>query len=672
MNNKVIWIIVGVILALICCCGTASLFGVYKIIESEGLSTLSSMDDLFEPINEEPSEPVTIQIPPEGSTVDEGALETRNTLDSTIVPNNDLRELASRLKGIKNIPETLSEPAPEYNVGDFKEFTAINTDTNENFKVGTRLAYETDHAYFWIEEGVNFDKDRVKELAQVFENEIYVTDREFFGSEWKPGVDGDDHLYIIYARGLGSNIAGLFSSIDSIHPLARPDSNGHESFYMSADNLYFGEEDKGTLAHEFQHMIHWYRDRNEDTWLNEGFSVLAEFLNGYDTGGFDDLFVMNPDKQLTDWPDDNSITRPHYGASFLFVNYFLDRFGEKATQAVVAEPENGMASIDKTLQDLNVLDPISRDIIKADDVFADWTLAMFLKDPEAGDGRFLYTNYPESPQPDVTEAVNTCPTDALNRTVSQYGVDYIDINCKGDLLVDFQGVLETGVLEKNPHSGKYAFWSNKGDESDMTLTQEFDFAGQSKLTFEYWTWYDLEEDYDFAYLEYSEDGESWTIIPTVSCTSENISGNNYGCGWNGKTNGWVKESVDLSFLSGKKVQLRFEYITDAAVNGEGMMLDDIAIPEIGYQTDFENDNGGWETAGFVRIQNKLPQTYKVSLIQYGSPTTVTYITLDERNHASIPLTIGEGSKGAVLVVSGTTRLSRQKAKYQITINNTSF
>lgn len=102
------------------------------------------------------------------------------------------------------------------------------------------------------------------------------------------------------------------------------------------------------------------------------------------------------------------------------------------------------------------------------------------------------------------------------------------------------------------------------------------------------------------------------------------------------------------------------------------MLDDIAIPEIGYQTDFENDNGGWETAGFVRIQNKLPQTYKVSLIQYGSPTTVTYITLDERNHASIPLTIGEGSKGAVLVVSGTTRLSRQKAKYQITINNTSF
>ncbi len=97
------------------------------------------------------------------------------------------------------------------------------------------------------------------------------------------------------------------------------------------------------------------------------------------------------------------------------------------------------------------------------------------------------------------------------------------------------------------------------------------------------------------------------------------------------------------------------------------MVDDISIPEIKYQTDFESNTGGWEPDGFVRIQNMLPQIYKVSLIQYDSPTTVTNIELDGRNHAEVPITINS-SKGAVLVVSGTTRLSRQEALYQFSLS----
>jgi len=668
MTNKTIWIIIGILLGLLCCCCVIAGAGIYVLNANGYFSNILNPDSSLKATGTPQAAIPAFQVPPPDSHIDAGAIETRKILDTSLVPINDLRDLAMRLKGIKDIPETTGKPVIDYKVGDVKEFNAINTDTNENFTVTAKLAYESDHAYFWIDNAVEYDEEKVKSLGDIFENQIYPTDREIFGSEWTPGVDGDPHLYIIYARGLGESIAGLFSSIDSINPLARPDSNGHETFFMSADNLYFGDEDKGTLAHEFQHMIHWYRDRNEDTWLNEGFSVLAEFLNKYDAGGFDELYVMNPDQQLTDWPDDSDMARPHYGESFLFLTYFLDRFGEKATQQLVAEPENGMVSIDKVLKDLNIIDPQTQKTITADDVFSDWVVTTFLKDSKAGDGRFVYHNYPDSPRPDATEKVAECPTGINTRGVMQYGVDYIELNCRGDFTLDFQGVLETGVLAEDFHSGKYAFWSNKGDESDMTLTREFDFTEvSSPLTFEYWIWYDLEEDYDFAYLEYSEDGQAWTIIPTVSCTSANKSGNSYGCGWNNTSGGWNKESVDLSFLAGKKVQLRFEYITDAAVNGEGLLLDDLSIPEIKYQTDFESDNGGWEPAGFVRIQNKLPQTYRVSLIQYGSPTTVIPISLDARNHAEIPLSISNSSKGAVLVVSGTTRLSRQEALYQFKI-----
>jgi hypothetical protein len=678
MNNKTIWIIIGIVLAFICCCGLVGGYVVYKFVQTENISwndllseALPTEGAILNGSTQEESTPVesvTMAVPQDGATVNPGAVETEKTLNNTLVPNNDLRELAMRLKGIANIPETIDEKVTDYSIGDKKEFNALNTDTNENFKVNTKLAYKTAHAYFWIEEGVKYDMAKVKKEGDLFENQIYPTDREFFGSEWTPGVDGDVHLYIIYCHGLGNNIAGLFSSIDSIHPLARPDSNGHESFFMSADNLNFGEEDYGTLAHEFQHMIHWYRDRNEDTWMNEGFSVLAEFLNKFDTGGFDELYVMNPDQQLTDWPNDPDKTTAHYGESFLFLTYFLDRFGEDATKMLVAEPENGMTAIDKVLKEVKSIDKQTGKQITADDVFADWAVSMFLKDGKAGDGRFTYKNYPQSPKPDVTESISDCTTQNEQRDVSQYGVDYIGLKCKGDYTLNFQGVLETGVLAENTHSGKYAFWSNKGDESDMTLTREFDFTSvQSPIKMDYWIWYDLETDYDFAYLEYSEDGgTTWKITPTASCTSENKSGNSYGCGWNDVSNGWKKESVDLSFLSGKKATLRFEYITDAAVNGEGMMLDDLSIPAINYSTDFEADNGGWQPAGFVRIQNMLPQTYRVSLIQYGSPTSVTYLNLDQSNKTSLPVSI-TNSKGAVLVVSGTTRNSRQKANYQFSL-----
>ena len=50
-------------------------------------------------------------------------------------------------------------------------------------------------------------------------------------------------------------------------------------FVFNADNVDLASEEAySVLAHEFQHMIHWYTDANESTWMNEGFSVVAELL----------------------------------------------------------------------------------------------------------------------------------------------------------------------------------------------------------------------------------------------------------------------------------------------------------------------------------------------------------------------------------------------------------
>ncbi|MBI4769298.1 MAG: hypothetical protein HY784_02515, partial [Chloroflexi bacterium] len=205
--------------------------------------------------------------------------DTLETLRHADVPLGDLRALAERLKGIENIPEVVATGVPTLAVGALKSFNAANVDSNSNFTVRARLAYVTDHVYFWVEEGLSYNEGRLQRIVDRFENQTYPTDREFFGSEWTPGVDGDPHLYMLYARGLGNSVAGYYSSADEYSHLAHPFSNEVEIFYLNADNIRLGAQfTDGVLAHEFQHMIHWYQDRNEETWMNEGFSEVAAFF----------------------------------------------------------------------------------------------------------------------------------------------------------------------------------------------------------------------------------------------------------------------------------------------------------------------------------------------------------------------------------------------------------
>jgi hypothetical protein len=599
-----------------------------------------------------------------------GPEENLRALENALVPVNDPLDLARRLEGKQNLPRSLEGPPVVYEIGQGRAFWVTDTDTNENFQVQATLRYITDHVYFWIDDRVSYNQRQLQTLVETFESEIYPTNREFFGSEWTPGVDADPHLHILYTRGMGSHVAGYFSTVDEYLPVVREDSNGHEMFLLSAEHLELNQEfTYGVLAHEFQHMIHWYQDRNEETWMNEGFSQLAMFLNGYTIGGADTVYARDPDMQLTDWPSDD--TTPHYGAAYLFMAYFLDRFGEKATQALVAEPANGMVSIDGVLSTLGVTDPLSGETTQADDVFADWVIASYLQDGQVADGRYTYHNIPYTPQPAESEEIRSCPQELSTREVSQYGVDYIRIRCRGEHTLQFEGSVLVDVLPADAHSGLFAYYSNRGDESDMTLTRAFDFSEHSgPLTLTYWTWYDLEEDYDYLYLLASPDGENWQILTTPSGTPDDPSGNSYGWAYNGFSGGgptWIQERVDISQFAGKEVLLRFEYITDAAVNGEGFLLDDIAVPEIDYFSDFESDDGGWEAQGFVRIQDSLPQTFRLSLIRFGDTTSVEHIPLSADNAATIPLSIGSGDE-VVLVVSGTSRFTRQKAAYQFRID----
>ncbi|MBC8504069.1 MAG: immune inhibitor A [Anaerolineales bacterium] len=594
--------------------------------------------------------------------------ETRDKLASIEVPINDPNELAQRLKGLGELP-AIEAPEEPLQVGT-KDTFWVSDYTDKHVQIEATLHYVTDHAYFWVDDTAEFEPADLEILANKFENKIYPVNRRFFGSEWSPGIDNDEHIYIIFARRVGIYTAGYFSSADEMHPLAHDFSNGHEMFVLNIDNVEMADEFTwSTLAHEFQHMIHWYHDRNENVWVNEGFAEVAQLINNFPIGGTVQQYASDPDTQLNTWTGDSDENFKHYGNSFLFFAYFLDRLGKEATQALADHSENGLTSIDAVLSEMNATDPLTGDQLTADDLVLDWGVTNFIRDENVGDGRFDYYTYKESFQTKQTELIRNCEVGPQEYDVHQYGVDYIRVLCPGQYTLRFDGAVENKLVAGDPYSGDYSFWSHKGDSSDITLTQEFDFTEvEGPLTFNFWTWYDIEKDFDYIYLVASADGENWEQLETPLMTDSNPNGSNYGWAYTGKTrsSAWVQESVDISQFAGNKVQIRFEYITDLALHHDGMLVDDIEIPEIGYFTDFEEDEGGWESNGWARIKNVLPQTFRLALITVeGDSTTVEYIPMGVNNIADIPLDIPEEGKSVILVIIGTTRFTTEIAPYTI-------
>jgi len=640
-SSNVKWFVIALVVIMAACL-TCSV--VTFLVISWSVDTLEQVGiPEYIPEDREPTRMPLISPSEEPEDIDLSFL-TLEQLASTIVPINEPIELAERLRGLKDVPRVLAESAVPIPAGTVDTFWVSNVDTIENFEVQAEMVYATDHVYFWVEQGVDFDPDDVKALVDDFEEVAYPTNRSFFGSEWTPGVDGDEHLYILYATNLGYSVAGYYSSADELSPLAHQYSNGHEMFYLSADNVELWEEfTYSVLAHEFQHMIHWNLDRNEESWLNEGFSELASHLSGFDVGGWDYAYASEPDLALTYWPTSGGT---HYGQAFLFVTYFLDRFG-------------ALDSIDRTLEAMGIVDNQTGAPITADDVHRDWAIAMLVDDPAISDGRYAFHSY-VAPQVGFTDHLIACPSGPQERQVNQYGIDYIQIECDGTYLLSFDGASVVPVLPGEAYSGDFTFWSNRGDTSDMTLTRAFDLSQvEEPVEASYWVWYDIEEGWDYLYLEVSPDGgDTWQILETPSGTADDLSGNSFGWAYTGYSGGgdeprWIQETVDLSEFTGQEVLLRFEYITDAAVNGDA----------IDYFEDFETDEGGWQAAGFVRLYNRLPQTYSVVLVEQGREIEIQELTLDENNHAEIEVTFDKDNRDAVLIVTATTRHTWQPAAY---------
>jgi immune inhibitor A len=420
-------------------------------------------------------------------------------------------------------------------------------------------------------------------------------------------------------------------------------------------------------------MIHQNEQPGSALWFNEGASQLSEDLNGYYDGGFAPLFLIDPDVQLNTWATAPGASGAHYGAAHMFMRYIYAQYaGEDQLRPLI------QADAGDNLQAFVDLAARTRpDITGFGQLVADWAVANLIDDRGAGDGRYTYNTGHELPDllPARVEPADLGRGD-YRETVAQFAADYYRLP-RGSSF-SFSGDSAVRLAAELPLDGT-SWWSGRSDDTYATLTRPLDLRGLSSATLEFAAWYEIENDYDYAFVSVSTDGgATWETLEGSHTTTEDPQGVNYGNGLTGVSGApgveqedgvrgqWVDERMDLTPYAGQEVLLRFWQINDQGFNAPGLLIDNIRIPELGFSDDAEGGDNGWQAEGFVRVDGDLPQRWELRLVRerlFGAPT-VERLVPDANGVVSAQL--GDGERGTLVIIA-TTPHTTERAGYELAV-----
>ncbi|MCP5095222.1 MAG: hypothetical protein GY943_06695 [Chloroflexi bacterium] len=573
------------------------------------------------------------------------------TLFNGTYPSVDYYEAAIRLGKMELGERTVVASA--YRVGDTRSFY------NGSNQIDATLMAVGEHAYFWVENGIDLEQTAVSAAADRFETEYYPYVIALFGDVWTPGIDNDPRFSILHVSEGTDDELGRFDSTDEFPRTLYTKSNEQEMLYMNLGILDLGSDIYfGTLVHELQHLIQWYVDPGEELWVNEGLSQLAEIYMGLDTADTYD-YLTNPETRLNSWDFDDEKVYSHYAGSYLFMVYLWEQLGDAAIQEFSRHPAKGMAGVHAILEGYWPEKSVEQFV-------ADWAVANYLDDFAAG--LSYYYDVLDFRKPAFASEAAELPYE-YEADLDQYGVHYIDLNeLRGNTTIRFAGDTVVDLIDEPPGDGKKMWFAPPVDELDAQLTGSFDLTGLDAATLKYAVWYDLEEDYDYAYVSVSIDGgEHWDLL-----ISDASSSSDYGAGYNGRSannneaqDGWIKESISLNAYTGQPILIRFDVLTDSGISARGFAIDDISIPELGYATNVETEADGWQATGFAQVGWELPQQWIVQLIEDGPEPKVTQLDLNGLNQGEWEVELGKG--GGVLVITPLTPFIDDAASYWLQI-----
>jgi len=188
--------------------------------------------------------------------------------------------------------------------------------------------------------------------------------------------------------------------------------------------------------------------------------------------------------------------------------------------------------------------------------------------------------------------------DTLNPATLYELVEMQNFKIKIDSADNFNCLDNNGftIETTRAHTAPTSFYSGQDSDLNNYLMTTTPYLVGENDTLKFWTWYNIETDWDYAFAEISTDGVTFVTLPGNITDTTNPNGNNRGDGITGSSGGWIEALFDLSDYLGEYVYFRFSYDTDSYVEEEGFYIDDIwpvalyesiavissAIPDTGY------------------------------------------------------------------------------------------
>jgi Immune inhibitor A peptidase M6 len=528
-----------------------------------------------------------------------------------------------------------------YDVPFWKEFTGTHSDIYVGWD---NLA----SAPTSVQQDQAITPAQIQYIGTQFDQRIWESDVFHFGNYLprSPRADIDGERAAIFVHNIRDDaywtsyrfyIAGYFSSglnddlelngifVDSYN---WKDRLGVNTTQPSLSYLY-----EGTVAHEFQHLIHHDVDPNEADFINEGMAEIAmQFLYGSKVTASEigEALFYHRDS-LIDWKGELF----DYGDSCLWQDYLWERAGGGDLDAPLAArvapgfAEHKFAETDAKFADAgdrfvwnlihddkSGLDAVADWVGGRDEVerlFRDWTIANLLDGKVTQPGwnySNLVLNGADSDNVTVNDGIafyqsnvngNMPPTrkNVRRQTAAEpWGAYYRTFGgSEPGFTMSFAGSDQDGI---EPFTGTYEWYSGLGNMLQRTLERTITgVPAGGTLSFQ--TWFDIEPDWDYGYVEASSDGVSWTKLPQLTSLPAGAANLNGSTVWDGPggltgtSGGWQQAQYSLGGLSGT-VHVRFRYATDEAFNGQGWYIDDITL---GSLEDPVDTSDGWTTNGWL-------------------------------------------------------------------------
>ena len=333
---------------------------------------------------------------------------------------------------------------------------------------------------------------------------------------------------------------------------------------------------EGIFAHEYQHLLHDDYDSDEESWINEGMADYAMVLTGYGQsviGHLTDTANL-PENSLVLWEDQGGReVLSDYGNAFLFQYYLMEKFGDPFIQALFHNPNNSISGVNDALAAYGSNKTFA-------DLYHDWAVAKLIdsKTPAGGAYQFkgldfkLNIGTPEAPNLQAFDTPGAGP----------WGTDYIWISGDPKKLGKFTfNGLDYSTFPSAWTVDNGMLWSGTGDLLDNWAI--FETVGGGTLKFD--TIWDLEDYWDFGFVQVSTDGGyTWTSLQDNEGNAtfdydpnahpkviENLPG------LTSYITAPVTLTYDLSAYTGQNILVAFRMVTDWGTHYGGWWIDNVVV-----------------------------------------------------------------------------------------------